>query len=180
MKKKLNLVLRDPVKLHNNNRNIAELPSPFDKKDNENQEFVKESQKISTAKASKDKPKQVEETGKSKVAVKPKIESKKAALPDVEITDVRKEMSLRIRQVWEYFCIKANADNELKNSFTVTRAEVMSKAGIGSTNTYRDALKRMQNLGLIRIELRPGVNAGSVFYLTKDGLDQAKLFLREN
>lgn len=171
MKKKLNLVLRDPVKLHKTDQNIAELPSPFEKKEEESKTNL-----ILT----EEKPitKKIETKEKKNLQIKPKKQLETE--PKKEIEDVRKNMSLRIKQVWEYFCKKANADNELKNSFTVTRAEVMREAGIGSTNTYRDALKKMQSLGLIRIELRPGVNAGSVFYLTDEGLVQAGLVLEEN
>ncbi|HQU85370.1 MAG TPA: hypothetical protein PKY59_19675 [Pyrinomonadaceae bacterium] len=174
MKKKLNLVLRDPVKLHKTNQNIPELPSPFEKREaqieprkSDETEDIKKVEKAAVAK---------EKT----VETKPKTDKKPRISQTIEIADVRKEMSLRIKQTWEYFCSKANADNELRNSFTVTRAEVMREAGIGSTNTYRDALKKMQSLGLIRIELRPGVNTGSVFYLTDEGLEQAKLVLTEN
>lgn len=175
MKKKLNLVLRDPVKLHKTEQSVAELPSPFEKKEAETKTESVLNEEKPNAKKLETKEK-IDE--KKNLQVKPKkrleIESEK------KIEDVRKAMSVRIRQVWEYFCKKANTDNELRDSFTVTRAEVMREAGIGSTNTYRDALKRMQSLGLIRIELRPGVNAGSVFYLTDEGLEQAGLVLEEN
>ncbi|MCD9184948.1 MAG: hypothetical protein LUM44_00830 [Pyrinomonadaceae bacterium] len=171
MKRKLNLVLRDPVKLHKTSQDVAELPSPFDKKEVES----KIGSDLTTEKPISKNPAIKE---KKNLQAKPKKQSDEEFKKEIE--DVRKTMSLRIMQVWEYFCKKANADNELKNSFTVTRAEVMREAGIGSTNTYRDALKRMQSLGLIRIELRPGVNAGSVFYLTGEGLAQAELVLEKN
>lgn len=174
MKKKLNLVLRDPVKLHKTDQTIAELPSPFEKKEESKIDLILTEEKPTTKKLeTKEKTDE-----KKNLQIKPKKQLEKE--PKKEIEDVRKQMSLRIKQVWEYFCKKADADSELKNSFTVTRAEVMREAGIGSTNTYRDALKRMQSLGLIRIELRPGVNAGSVFYLTDEGLEQAELVLEEN
>lgn len=174
MKKKLNLVLRDPVKLHKTSQDIAELPSPFEKKEDKSEieSVLGEEKPIFKKLETRDKKDE-----RKNLQVKPKEQLE--ITPRKEIEDVRKSMSLRIRQVWEYFCKKANADNELKNSFTVTRAEVMREAGIGSTNTYRDALKRMQSLGLIRIELRPGVNAGSVFYLTDEGLEQSELVLQE-
>lgn len=171
MKKKLNLVLRDPVKLHKTSQDIAELPSPFVKKEVESKTDSESIEK---------KPVTKKLETKEKKTLKSESKNESKVKPEKEIEDIRKSMSLRIKQVWEYFCEKANVDNELKNSFTVTRAEVMREAGIGSTNTYRDALKRMQSLGLIRIELRPGVNAGSVFYLTDEGLEQAGLVLEEN
>lgn len=174
MKKKLNLVLRDPVKLHKNEQNVAELPAMFEKKIVED-----ESRKELVESEIKDEKIEIEERKSNKKELQTQNEKTLKLKPKRDIEDVRKTMSLRIKQVWEYFCVKANADNELKNSFTVTRAEVMREAGIGSTNTYREALKRMQSLGLIRIELRPGVNAGSVFYLTDEGLEQAQLVLEE-
>lgn len=174
MKKKLNLVLRNPVKLHDTNQNAPELPSPFDKKENVEKE-IETKEKAEVLGLPPVEEKKLKAKGETKLKANEKRETAKP-----EIEDLRKDMSLRIKQVWEYFCKKANADSELRNSFTVTRAEVMREAGIGSTNTYRDALKKMQSLGLINIELRPGVNAGSVFYLTEDGLEQAKLVLSEN
>ena len=48
----------------------------------------------------------------------------------------------------------------------------MKEAGIGSTNTYRDALKKFKELNLLEIELRPGVNSGSLFTLTEKGIDE--------
>lgn len=174
MKKKLNLVLRDPVKLHKNEQNVAELPAMFEKKiveDAPRKELIENEIGIQNN--------ELEERKANKKDLEIQKEKNAKSQSKIDLEDVRKTMSLRIKQVWEYFCVKANADNELKNSFTVTRAEVMREAGIGSTNTYREALKRMQGLGLIRIELRPGVNAGSVFYLTDEGLEQAQLVLEE-
>lgn len=178
MKKKLNLVLRDPVKLHKTNQNIPELPSPYEKRE-EKDTSIEETEKILVEKNNQSEELEVKVSEK-KEEKKPKKVEKKEEVRKIEIEDIRKELPLRIRQTWEYFCKKANQDNELRNSFIVTRAEVMREAGIGSTNTYRDALKRIQTLGLITIELRPGVTAGSVFYLTEKGLEQAELVLSEN
>lgn len=172
MKKKLNLVLRDPVKLHKSEQTVLDLPSPFiEKKNAEINESEAEKNKAENIKVAKIDQKTLIENVK-------KVEKKKEIndnLSKIKIEDVREKMSLRIKQVWEYFCAVANKDGELQNSFTVTRAEVMKSAGIGSTNTYRDALKKFQDLDLLRIELRPGVNAGSIFHLTENGIKQAEI-----
>ena len=161
MAKKLNLVLRDPVKLHKDKENSNSLPDPFSKNDSDVNKKEKE----------KDEPK-VEETKEFK------SKSKKKFQKETQV-DLREDMSPRVRQVWEYFIKKASEDEKLKNSFAVTRAEVMEEAGIGSTNTYRNALKKFEEMKLLKIEHRPGVTEGSLFHLTKLGLDQADVMIGE-
>lgn len=173
MAKKLNIVLRDPVKLHKNESTAPELPSPFD-----NQEKVKNKNKTKQEnKSKKGIEKSTNEISKRVSAKVTKSSNPKSSAKDINYDqkDYRDQMSLRVRQVWEYFCEIATADDDLKNSFEVTRSEVMEKAGIGSTNTYRNALKKFEELELLEIELRPGVINGSLFHLTEVGLAQAKL-----
>lgn len=144
MKKRPNLVLREPVKLYENKRET--MPK------------VEQAEKVT--KNESELPK-IE-----KVAVKrevPKLQNKES---------VKAQMPPRIGQIWDYFCRKARADGEINRSFNLTRSEVMKEAGIGSTNTYRDALKRFQAMELLEIELRPGVNSGSIFTLTEKGIEQ--------
>jgi hypothetical protein len=168
MGKKLNLVLRDPVKLHQDEAIAPELPSPF-----EDQESLKRNSNAAKLKRTK-KEESIKNLPKGKsnktLDTKPEVRQN-------DKKDYREEMSLRVRQVWECFCEIAGADEDLKNSFEVTRAEVMAKAGVGSTNTYRNALQKFQDLGLIEIELRPGVINGSLFHLTKKGLEQVGVFV---
>lgn len=159
MRKKLNLTLREPVKIHEEeDKNVSTLPKTLVTKIE--REVEKKSKII-------DKSEIRQKVPKSK---SPKVE--KNLVEDNE--DIRKNLPLRVQQIWEYFCLVANQDGDLKNRFEVTRAEVMEKAGIGSTNTYRNALKKFEELNLIEIEYRPGVTSGSVFHLTELGLKQAK------
>lgn len=171
MGKKLNLVLRDPVKLHQDEAIAPNLPSPFEDQESSKRNSNKAKLKKTTIKKSiKNLPK-----GKSDKSL-----DTKAEVEQRDKKDHREEMSLRVRQVWECFCEIAGADGDLKNSFEVTRAEVMKKAGVGSTNTYRNALQKFQDLGLLEIELRPGVINGSLFHLTKKGLEQVEIFKNDN
>ena len=144
MKKRPNLVLREPVKLYENKR---EVPTKF-------------------AKTEKVEKKESELPKMEKV-----VEKREVSKPQTR-ESVKDKMPPRIGQIWDYFCRKAKADGEIKRSFNLTRSEVMKEAGIGSTNTYRDALKRFQDMDLLEIELRPGVNSGSIFTLTEKGIEQ--------
>ena len=159
MKKKLNLVLREPVKLHNTAKEIAELPNPY--KIPENKTLESEIKEITT-----NKPKFV-------VSENKKNETKNLLI-EKQFEDLRQKMSPRVLQIWSYICKKAKQSGEIEKSFAVTRAEIMKAAEIGSTNTYRDALQKFQKLNLLEVELRPGVNSGSVFHLTKIGIEQIK------
>lgn len=159
MKKKLNLVLREPVRLHQTEANVTPLPAPFEDREKVAEQLEKPK-----------KPKQLAAVNKPEEFPPPK-----PVLYEREVKDLTKQMSPRILQIWKFFCRRANEDGNLKNSFTVTRNEVLREAQIGSTNTYRDALRKFRDLGLIEIELRPGVISGSVFYLTKLGQAQASL-----
>lgn len=151
MKKRPNLVLREPVKLYESNikeeskqeetynlREITEIPEPT------NIEKIKET------------------------PVKKEVIEKNSEKKD----SIKEKLPPRISQIWSYFCRKAKTENGVNPVFSLTRAEVMKGAGIGSTNTYRDALKRFQDLGLLEIELRPGVNSGSIFTLTEKGINE--------
>ncbi len=155
MKRRPNLVLREPVKLYDP-RNEEKFNPNLAKND---------TTKITPTKEIKVKPK---ETTSAKVEEIREV--KKVQRQIVE--SVREKMSPRIGQIWDYFCQKAKANGELTKSFNLTRSEVMKEAGIGSTNTYRDALKKFQDLELLEIELRPGVNSGSIFTLTEKGIEQ--------
>lgn len=152
MKKRPNLVLREPVKLYETKREVLtseSIPNEENPADNE----VKFSQTQEILPEIIEKKEFKESEKKTKESVKDKLPP-------------------RIGQIWDYFCRKAKADGKLTPSFNLTRSEVMKEAGIGSTNTYRDALKRFQDLGLLEIELRPGVNSGSIFTLTEKGIEQ--------
>lgn len=156
MGKKLNLVLREPVKLHELRIETPTLPAQFEEKESEEgKDEITEVPKSRAFQAEK------------KSETKPENEE--------ELKEILRNMSPRVRQIWDYFCEAARADGNLQNSFVVTRNEVMKKAGIGSTNTYRDALGKFKNEGLIKIELRPGVNSGSIFYLTKKGRELTRM-----
>lgn len=155
MKRRPNLVLREPVKLYDP-RNEEKFNLNLAKND---------TTKITPTKEIKVKPK---ETTSAKVEEIREV--KKVQRQIVE--SVREKMSPRIGQIWDYFCQKAKANGELTKSFNLTRSEVMKEAGIGSANTYRDALKKFQDLELLEIELRPGVNSGSIFTLTEKGIEQ--------
>lgn len=146
MKKKLNLVLREPVKLHETDSEPPVIPLLFKKQPGEQTKTNGEVEENSSDNAD-------------------------------ESAEISRKMSLRVRQIWEYFCRTATAAENPRKSFTVTRSEVMREAGIGSTNTYRDALSKFKSLGLLEIEMRPGVNAGSIFHLTELGLEQTEAFL---
>jgi hypothetical protein len=168
MGKKLNLVLRDPVKLHETESVTPELPSPF-----KSEEITKNDKgQLIEEKNRKSKNNNVEEISKRKIVRKSNSKNRKVS---ADVNDLKEEMSLRVGQVWEYFCEIAGERENNKNSFEVTRSEVMEKAGIGSSNTYRNALKKFQDLGLLEIELRPGVVQGSLFHLTKKGKEQMRL-----
>lgn len=171
MAKKLKLVLRDPIKLHDENSTAPKLPSPYDNRENKEGSAEKENLGKNNIKAGKAK------LAKGKSVKNDKITDNKTTNEKIE--DYREKMSERVRQIWECFCEKSKEDRELKNSFEVTRIEVMEKAGIGSTNTYRNALKKFEKMGLITIELRPGVVNGSLFHLTKLGVEQVRNFYEE-
>ncbi|MBX7174724.1 MAG: hypothetical protein K1X72_27355 [Pyrinomonadaceae bacterium] len=156
MKKRPNLILREPVKLYEPKILEKELPPQKEKKLGKDEEFESKQNNLQLAK------KEIENT----ILEKEKIEffPKRISL--------REKMSPRVQQIWDYFCQKAKQGDEFKKSFCLTRAEVMKGAGIGSTNTYRDALKKFQDLDLLKIELRPGVNSGSVFTFTERGIEE--------
>lgn len=156
MKKRPSLTLREPVKLYEarivekeieteipNNEIVTSIDTQFETK-LQNSEIIKE---------------EVVEN----IELPKKIQNKES---------VREKMSPRIQQIWGYFCKKAKVEGEINKSFNLTRAEVMKEANIGSTNTYRDALRKFQDLNLMEIELRPGVNSGSLFTLTEKGIDE--------
>lgn len=169
MRKKLNLVLREPVKLHETEAKVPELSARF------------ETEEIQQVKPEREKPK-LAKTGNGEISSKPakineRLENKLSEPQKTTEKNTEKtleSMPPRVRQIWDYFCEAAKKDGELRNSFVITRSEVMRQAGIGSTNTYRDALRKFQTAGLIEIELRPGVNSGSIFYLTEKGIELAK------
>lgn len=169
MRKKLNLVLREPIKLHETNAKVPELSSRFETEEIESVKPEREKPKFSKSENGKISPKPIKVREQS---------DKKSSEPEKPLKEnlekVLETMPPRVRQIWDYFCEAAKKDGELRNSFVVTRSEVMRHAGIGSTNTYRDALRKFQIAGLIEIELRPGVNSGSVFYLTEKGIELAK------
>lgn len=142
MKKRPNLVLREPVKLYETSGKIKEVRSEAEDK--------------SIAEIESPQIKERED-------VRPQTQPKES---------VKARMPPRIGQIWDYFCRKAKENGEINPIFSLTRSEVMKEAGIGSTNTYRDALKRFQDMGLLEIELRPGVNSGSIFTLTEKGIEQ--------
>ena len=148
MKKRPNLVLREPVKLYETKREVIVNEVNL-REDNEIQFPPIEEKSI-------------------KIAQNKEVEEPKNQLKE----SVKDKMPPRIGQIWDYFCRKAKSDGEINRSFSLTRSEVMKEAGIGSTNTYRDALKRFQDMGLLEIELRPGVGSGSVFTLTEKGIEQ--------
>ncbi len=176
MPKKLNLTLREPVKLHATRSEIPELLMPFEKEAKKETIRQKETNKkkkflpASVENQQKTQKETVKEiVGKTENPAKDngrevKVKDKK------DLSAILEKMPPRVRQIWSYFCEAAKKDGDLLNSFTITRAEVMKKAGIGSTNTYRDALRKFQDAELVEIELRPGVNAGSIFHLTEKGL----------
>jgi hypothetical protein len=173
MGKKLNLVLRDPVKLHDDDSIAQKLPSPFN-----NQKDLKENDVKKQV-----NPKTSQRKGSLKKKSVRKPESNLSLLNqkrEGKVDDYRQDMSLRVQQIWELFCEISGEDEKIKKTFEVTRAEVMKKAGIGSTNTYRNALQKFQDLGLIEIELRPGVINGSLFHLTSKGREQVGLYKEGN
>lgn len=148
MKKRPNLVLREPVKLYE-----------YEKVDKELE--VKKEESI------------IEKVEKEKLQLDKKtLDAKPDELIQTRTSLSREKMSPRVRQIWDYFCKKAKSGDEIRRSFNLTRAEVMKEAGIGSTNTYRDALRKFQELNLMEIELRPGVNSGSNFILTEKGIEE--------
>lgn len=145
MKKRPNLSLREPVRLYET-KTEATI-----------KEVMPEEKKAETVAKFESTP----------------IEKTEIAQPNVQLKEsIKDKLPPRIGQIWIYFCQKAKGNGELNRTFSLTRAEVMKEAGIGSTNTYRDALKRFQDLGLMEIELRPGVNSGSIFTLTEKGIEQ--------
>lgn len=151
MKKRPSLVLREPVKLYEAEREV-------------------ESAKIGKREVS-EKKKNLE-----KLKVLESSQRTENLIIEKNIESVKEKMSPRVRQIWDYFCKKAQENGELQKSFNLTRAEVMKEAEIGSTNTYRDALRKFQELELLEIELRPGVNSGSIFTLTAKGIEQVENF----
>lgn len=168
MRKKLNLVLREPVKLHETSVKIPELPSRFEQE--------KEAAKVEkTTKPPKNDAKKLTPTiEKPKTPATTKTSVPKPNISEGNLDKILETMPPRVRQIWDYFCEAAKQDGDLQNSFVVTRSEVMRHAGIGSTNTYRDALRKFQTAGLLEIELRPGVNSGSIFHLTEKGIELVK------
>ena len=186
MKKKLNLVLRDPVRINRTTDEGAppELPSPFNRNQTNDLadgqvEVEREIENIT--------PPQLMPPGTSKPATAkgetaieesrkfiPKAKPRPAKTHEINKTNgaIRAALSPRIQQIWDYFGKVAVSNQNTDGTFSVTRAEVMREAGIGSTNTYRDALQKFQNLGLIEIELRPGVGSGSIFRLTETGWEE--------
>lgn len=180
MPKKLNLTLREPVKLHETSSEIPELPKSFEnktKKESSRQKEKKEIEKFLPASGENEQKTQKYPVKNiiAKTENRAKEAGREGSVTDKnELSGVLEKMPPRVRQIWSYFCEAARKDGDLQNSFTITRAEVMKQAGIGSTNTYRDALRKFQEAELIEIELRPGVNAGSVFYLTEKGIVLAK------
>ncbi len=160
MKKKLNLVLRDPVRLNQSEVIVSELPSPFEKK-------------IETVETNWETKKTDKPENENKSATDKRFEPRQSVVRSVEQLSAREKMSPRIRLIWDYLCFAAGKNQQPQKSFSVTRAEVMREAGIGSTNTYRDALEKFQNLELLEIELRPGVISGSIFTFTAKGWQEA-------
>jgi hypothetical protein len=171
MAKKLKLVLRDPVKLYDDKSTAPKLPSPYDNRDSKSRNSERKQLEKNTTKKKKDNESKGK-SAKNKSSINNKLETE-------NIKDYREQMSERVRQIWECFCEKSKEDNDLKNSFAVTRSEVMEKAEVGSTNTYRNALKKFQEMGLLTIELRPGVVNGSMFHLTKLGIEQVEKFYKQ-
>lgn len=153
MKKRPSLILREPVKLYEERSLEKDLTSKEGNLEKEEIIEIKENELLL-----KDK------FGLGIENEKVNFEPKKMSL--------REKMSPRVQQIWDYFCQKAKNGNEINNTFCLTRAEVMKGAKIGSTNTYRDALKKFQDLDLLKIELRPGVNSGSVFTFTEKGIEE--------
>lgn len=187
MKKKLNLVLRDPVRLHETTASATTLPSPFARRNISERELqetenaentqVKELKEI-PGEVVEPKIKEVRATKPelAKVETKPKKPVTKEIITKTETlpkSEKREKMSPRVQQIWDYFCQVARKTETPQKIFNVTRAEVMREAGIGSTNTYRDALEKFRQLGVIEIEVRPGVNAGSIFRFTDEGWREA-------
>lgn len=181
MKKKLGISLREPVKIYHT---AEPLPSA-------------ESIEANDQKA---------EVSKSESPVKdisPNIPADETHFPEPEFTDAPNDlvetkpprrisverptrtqnaletMSERTYEIWKCLVQQAAGENKLQRSFIVTRAQIMSEAKVGSTNTYRLALQKLQELGLLKIELRPGVTSGSVFHLTAKGIELARTFLPE-
>jgi hypothetical protein len=159
MKKRPSLVLREPVKLYEPKEDeeiITKLDEKFD---------VNEENPL---------PKNLETILKEKLVTP--FESELLLEARIQKSEsIRQKMSPRIQQIWDYFCKKARDGNQINKSFSLTRAEVMKEANIGSTNTYRDALKKFRELNLLEVELRPGVNAGSIFTLTDQGVEEVNI-----
>lgn len=181
MAKKLNLVLREPVRLYDPPTSVGTgAAQPFEKL--ETNEDKNKSEKLVEQEKSEQKQKtnqiiaEKSNVGRQTFEKLPKKQPKREELAKTSdsVEDLRTQMSPRVRQIWEFLRGLAKKDSP-QNNFNVTRAEVMRETGVGSTNTYRDALRKFRELGLIEIELRPGVNAGSVFHLTKKGLEQVEL-----
>ncbi|MBC7798560.1 MAG: hypothetical protein H7Z37_16945 [Pyrinomonadaceae bacterium] len=173
MKRKLNLVLREPVKLHENSNFAPNLPSPFESLKEaqvEEKETVSEGNVLVAAKTqikAEEQKKPIKTTSKSVAK-----STRNSTQNEVNLRDL---MTLRTQQIWDYLCEIAGSGEKVSKSLTITRAQIMREAGIGSTNTYRDAIQKFQDLGLIEIELRPGVNAGSTFHITKKGIEQIEI-----
>ena len=155
MKRRPNLVLRDPVKLYETRKDHQKVLPKTSKESELNQPKKK---------------KELEEPELGLIELKRNKVEKKNQDKRFELS--RDKMSPRIQQIWDYLSKKVKSGEEITRSFCLTRAEVMKEAGIGSTNTYRDALKKFKELNLLEIELRPGVNSGSLFTLTEKGIDE--------
>lgn len=157
MKKRPNLILREPVKLY-------EVKNENEIKSVEKEEFTSDEAKINNP------PEEFKVVKSLETILKEAVST-----PETKyISPIKEKMSPRIQQIWDYFCQKAASEGEILKSISLTRGEVMKEAGIGSTNTYRDALKKFQDLGLIEIELRPGVNSGSLFTFTEKGISEIR------
>lgn len=166
MKKRPSLVLREPVKLYETKVVDEIKPQGTEKKGNSEKEKLSSNLEILL------KEKIIEPISSTENKVEP-ITSEETISPKVQNREtLRQKMSPRIQQIWDYFAKKAKTENEIKKSFSITRAEVMREANIGSTNTYRDALRKFQDLNLMEVELRPGVNSGSIFTLTEKGIEE--------
>ncbi len=156
MKKRPSLTLREPVKLYDSRLLEEYIETP--KLDSE---FTKST--VTEFETKLNNAENITEQIKEKIGEKPQVQ---------QTGIIKEKMSPRIQQIWQYFCKKAKVDGEINKSFNLTRAEVMKEANIGSTNTYRDALRKFQDLNLMEIELRPGVNSGSIFTLTEKGIEE--------
>lgn len=157
MKKRPSLILREPVKLYETKEKSQSEKEIVEKTSTDNQKIFPEQEETKLT--------------KSLATI---LSEENYTLKRDFLEPVREKMSPRVQQIWDYLCRKAVESGEVQTSFGLTRSEVMKEAGIGSTNTYRDALKKFKELGLLEIELRPGVNSGSLFIFTEKGREYLK------